>query len=424
VRSQPDIDFSQLIVRLRKILLRKNKEKKMKTLIAGSNEMAGVVPARGGVRDWQRWTPYAAVAWSLLYAALGLYWAVGGSGFPYTPESVSDAMGPLLGRFGPGVAWIIVVLAGFPAAALGAAMLRAAMPRVVRGRALRPLFISAGALLAGMLLLLMTSLSLLVLVGYIPYIVRSLLIGNEIAQRFLKAWTQWTIIHQVLCLIGGFLWLAATVCYARRSVGACLYCGRRDGAEGWQSPNQAARWGRIAVYVAMVAPVFYAFTRYAWALGFPLGMTEEYLRQGQEKGIWISGLFLATFGLVGAALMLGLVQRWGEVFPRWMIGLAGKKVPIPLAVVPAALASVLLGVGGIGIWSGLALMTANFAASGAQGPGIFWGVFFQLGPTLLFPLWGLALAVAALGYYFRRRGPCGVCGRGAYSSVPRRGARD
>jgi hypothetical protein len=424
VRSQPDVDFSQLIVRLRKILLRKNKEKKMKTLIAGSNEMAGVVPARGGVRDWQRWTPYAAVAWSLLYAALGLYWAVGGSGFPYTPESVSDAMGPLLGRFGPGVAWIIVVLAGFPAAALGAAMPRVAIPRVVRGRALRPLFITAGALLAGMLLLLMTSLSLLVLVGYIPYIVRGLLIGNEIAQRFLKAWTQWTIIHQVLCLIGGFLWLAATVCYARRSVGACLYCGRRDGAEGWQGTYQAARWGRIAVYVAMVAPVFYAFTRYAWALGFPLGMTEEYLRQGQEKGIWISGLFLATFGLVGAALMLGLVQRWGEVFPRWMIGLAGKKVPIPLAVVPAALASVLLGVGGIGIWSGLALMTANLAASGAQGPGIFWGVFFQLGPTLLFPLWGLALAVAALGYYFRRRGPCGVCGRGANSSVPRRGARD
>jgi hypothetical protein len=390
----------------------------MKTLIAGSNEMAGVVPARaGGLRDWQHWAPYAAMAWSLIYAALGLYWAVGGSGFPYTPESVSDAMGPLLGHFGPTLAWIVVLLAGLPAAALGAVMLRGVK------RASRPLFITAGALLGGVLLLLMTSLSLLVLVGYIPYTVRGLLIGNEIAQKFLKAWSQWTIIHQVLCLIGGFLWLAATVCYARRSVGACLYCGRRDGAEGWQGTYQAARWGRIAVVVAMVAPVFYAFTRYAWALGFPLGMTEEYLRQGQEKGIWISGLFLATFGLVGAALMLGLVQRWGEVFPRWMIGLAGKKVPIPLAVVPAALVSVLLAVGGIGIWSGLAVMTANWAASGAQGPEIFWGVFFQVGPTLLFPLWGVALAVAALGYYYRRRGPCSVCGRGALSQPAQQRAK-
>ena len=28
------------------------------------------------------------------------------------------------------------------------------------------------------------------------------------------------------------------------------------------------------------------------------------------------------------------------------------------------------------------------------------------GPTALFPVWGVALAVATLGYYYRRRGPC------------------
>jgi hypothetical protein len=220
------------------------------------------------------------------------------------------------------------------------------------------------------------------------------------------------MIHQLLCLIGGFLWLGATVSYGRLSGDACVYCGRRDGAEGWQSPTQAARWCRIAVYVAMVAPVFYAFTRYAWALGFPLGMTEEHLRWGQESGTWISGLFLATFVLVGAVLMLGLVQHWGDVFPRWMIGLAGRRVPIALAVVPASLASVLLIVGGIGIWSGLPQMVANAAAAGSEGIGLLGEIIFQLGPTLLFPVWGVALAVATLGYYYRRRGPCSVCGRG------------
>ena len=117
----------------------------MKTLIAKSNEMADVVPNRGGgVRDWQRWAPYAAVAWSLIYAALGLYWAVSGRGFPFSPETVSDGMGPLLGRFGPGVAWIVVMMAGIPAAALGVAMLRG-----VRGRALRPLFISCRSTAGG-----------------------------------------------------------------------------------------------------------------------------------------------------------------------------------------------------------------------------------------------------------------------------------
>jgi hypothetical protein len=162
----------------------------------------------------------------------------------------------------------------------------------------------------------------------------------------------------------------------------------------------------------MAVPVFYAFPRYAWALGFPLGMSEEYLREGQERGTWISGLFLATFGLVGAALMLGLVQHWGEVFPRWMIGLAGRRVPIALAVIPAALVSVLLLVGGIGIWFDLGQMVSALEAGGSEGAELIGDTIFQVGPTLLFPVWGVALAVAALGYYYRRRGPCDVCGRG------------
>jgi hypothetical protein len=171
--------------------------------------VGGILPVRsGGVRDWQRWTPYAAAAWSLVYALLGIYWAVSGHGFPYSPETVSDSLGPLLGRFGPGVAWIVVMMAGIPATAMGTAMLRG-----MRGRALRPLLITAGALLAGVLLLLMTSLDLLVLFGYIPYTVRSLFIGDKTSQVFLEAWTQWTMLHQLLCLTGGFLWLAATVSY-------------------------------------------------------------------------------------------------------------------------------------------------------------------------------------------------------------------
>ena len=365
--------------------------------------------ARGkGAHSWQRQAPYAAMAWSLVYAAQGLYWVVSGRGFPYHPETTSDPLAPLMGRFGPVVAWIVVVVAGIPAAALGAAMLRAA-----RTRALRPLLITAGALLAGVLLLLMTALNLLVKFGYVPYAVISLLAGAKFGQTFLKSLTEWATIHQVLCLIGGFLWLAATVSYARRSAGACVYCGRGDGTAGWQEPNRASRWGRIAVYVAMMPPVFYAVTRYAWALGFPLGMSEEFLRHGQARGTWTSGAFLATFCLAGASLMFGLVQRWGEVFPRWMIGLSGRRVPIALAVVPASLVSVLLVVGGIGIWSSLGGMTAALAAAtGAKGIALAGELFFQVGPTLLFPIWGIALAVAAAGYYYRRRGPCDVCGRG------------
>ena len=67
--------------------------------------------------------------------------------------------------------------------------------------------------------------------------------------------------------------------------------------------------------------------------------------------MWTVGAFMASFGLVGAVLTLGLMQRWGEVFPRWMIGLAGRRVPIALAAVPAAIVSVLLMAGGIAIFT-------------------------------------------------------------------------
>ena len=61
-------------------------------------------------------------------------------------------------------------------------------------------------------------------------------------------------------------------------------------------------------------------------------------------------------------------------------------------------------VGGTVIWSSLGQTVSSVGA-----------VLFALGPTLLFPLWGAALAVAALGYYDRRRSPCSVCGRGEFS---------
>ena len=370
------------------------------------NIIVSIVPARGPrLRDWPLWAPYAVVAWSLIYAALGANWMVSGSGFPYTADMVSDVTGPVVGRLGPEVARIVVIMLGIPAAAVGVAMVRGV-------RRLRPYLLAVGTLFAGVLLLLMPEFNLLIKLAYIPYTVFSLLTGAELGQILLERLTQsiWSTAYQLLCLTGGFLWLAATVSYARKSSDACLYCGRRDNPEGWTSPDNAARWGRIAVYVAVAVPIFYALTRYAWALGIPLGMSDEHLRLGQESGEWISGLFLATFGLVGAALMLGLVQRWGEVFPFWMIGLAGRRVPIALAVVPASIMSVLFIVSGIAMWSGYAQMADAAAATGLD-------MGIVVGPVLLFPVWGVALAVATVGYYYRRRGPCGVCGRGISSEV-------
>jgi hypothetical protein len=101
-------------------------------------------------------------------------------------------------------------------------------------------------------------------------------------------------------------------------------------------------------------------------------------------------------------------QRWGEVFPYLIIGLAGCRVPIALAVVPASIVSVPLMVTGISIRSGYAQMADAAVASGEN-------TWIFVGPTFLFPVWGVALAVATLCYYYRRRCSCNVCGCGVKS---------
>src|SRR5438067_2099990 len=51
---------------------------------------------------------------------------------------------------------------------------------------------------------------------------------------------------------------------------------------------------------------------------------------------------LATLGLVGSALTFGLIRPWGEVFPRWIPLLRGRRVPILLAFVPAVAVAILV----------------------------------------------------------------------------------
>jgi hypothetical protein len=204
---------------------------------------------------------------------------------------------------------------------------------------------------------------------------------------------------------GGLAWGAAALAYQRRVRDACARCGRRALPSRWTTPDAAARWGRWAVAVAVVIPLLYAATRWAWALGIQLGITEEFLREGQKTGLWIRGAALATMTIGGAVLTLGLVQRWGEVFPRWIPRLAGRRVPPRLAVIPAALVSVLVTTAGIMF---VRLQTTGYLFTAFD---FSEGNWATIAPELLWPAWGIALAAATLAYHYRRRGPCFTCGR-------------
>jgi hypothetical protein len=195
------------------------------------------------------------------------------------------------------------------------------------------------------------------------------------------------VLNQFVCIAGGAAWAATALAYQRRT--------RVGPAPEWTQPTRAARWGRWATGIGAILPLVYAATRLAWLFGLPLGVTEEFLVLGQSQGAFGAGASLATVAIVGSVLTLGLTQRWGEVFPRWLPGLGGRPVPLWLAVVPAVLVALLVTNAGLTFWRRTLLGTTAFTLTG--------GNWAALLPELLWPLWGAALGAATLAYYLRRR---------------------
>jgi hypothetical protein len=359
-------------------------------------------------RRWPGWIGYVAAAWSLAYGILGFYWTLGGAGFPFGENDPGAALSILGGVRAEAGAPVISALG------LAGTVVAVAMARMRRGRGiLRAVLLGFAWIAAVTLTLVIPDYRVLVAVSYTPIVLLGAPFGWPPGVSILDVFP-WPVVNQFICIGGGLVWAVTAVAYGLRSKGACEWCGRDDARAGWTTPDVAARWGRWATYVAVIIPVLYAVTRWAWALGLPLGISEEFLHEGQEVGLWWAGAALATLAVGGALLTLGLVQRWGEVFPLWIPLLGGKRVPITLAVVPASLVAVLVTTAG--------LMFVRLTLTGRLGAILGEGVlsaenWAALAPELLWPLWGAALGAATLAYYYRRRGRCARCGRGEDHSL-------
>jgi hypothetical protein len=340
---------------------------------------------------WPRWAAYAASAWSLLYGGLGLYWALGGVGFPFGEGDIPDARAESLlgGATAAGTAPVIAAL-GFAGAVLALVLARVRL----RGAARVAVLVMAW-LVAWTLIGLIPDGRILIAVGYAPIFLIGLPFGWPPVNYFEVA-LPWPVLNLIICLGGGLLWAGAALAFQRRTSDSCGGCGRSEhGTATWTTPVSAARWGRWATYTAFVIPLFYAVVRWAWALNIPLFFSEEELRWLHESGLVWGGAALATFAAVGGVLTLGLVHRWGEIWPRWMIGLAGRRVP---PVLPVTLASV---------------VTAVLLSAGMQAVRMTdWTdpTAWLSSPMAYWPIWAVALGVATLAYYLRRRGRCRYCG--------------
>ncbi|MFH8773175.1 hypothetical protein [Streptomyces sp. NPDC017958] len=119
-------------------------------------------------------------------------------------------------------------------------------------------------------------------------------------------------------------------------------------------------------------------------------------------------VFLSLFSEAVAFTAFGLIARWGEVFPRWVPYLRGRRVPVSAAVVPAALGAIVLTL----LWTVLTLTTQIMGRTirGGKLPDDFpsqaggWeAVSFYLCYAPLI-LWGPLLAVLTVAYARRRGG--------------------
>ncbi|HEX5541324.1 MAG TPA: hypothetical protein VFX60_07135 [Micromonospora sp.] len=361
------------------------------TVQSGSGLSAAPPPGARG-RWWSERVGYLAAAGAVLYGMLALGWALTGEGYPFGPNDPGGEISLL--RLLPAEVGAPVVAA----VALITAVVAFSMTgkHAVRLRGVpRFLLLVYGWSVAAVLLVVVPDMEVLALAGYAPMLILSLPFGGlgvDYAEVF-----DWALANKCVAVVGGLLLARAVLTWQSRTAGGCVSCGRRVAGGDWTSPESAARWGRWAAWTAAVIPAVYAATRFAWLAGIPLGISDGMLQEMQENGQVWAGAGLAACGVVGGVLTLGLTQRWGEVFPRWMVGLAGRRVPVMLAVVPAALVAAAVAAASVGFlgspqfWEFLGEFSGGYA------------------PLLLWPLWAVMLAAATLAYYLRRRSTCPRC---------------
>ena len=322
-----------------------------------------------------------AALWAVLHVAIAILHLAGRGPTPWTPIEAS-----VLGSLRPATAATgLAVLALLALATLTVTTVTARRTSAPAGvhRGAGAVLVAVGLVAA----LGFGDMRGLALMGYLPMVLLSLLGVGPVADLdpAVLASPMLSLSHTV----GGLALVLTGV--------SVLSAGREGtGRATAAAPRRAAaalRVGRWAVGVAVTVPVGYATTRIAWAVGLPLGVRDAFLVElGSAK---FAGLGLGLFALVGCLLTLGLVQRWGERFWRWVPRIGGRPVPVSMAVVPALFVATAVTSAGLGFWRSVVMGDLD-RLPGEPADWAAWA------PELLWPLWGLALGVAALAYRARR----------------------
>ena len=171
------------------------------------------------------------------------------------------------------------------------------------------------------------------------------------------------------------------------------------------------RWARIAAYAVPLTVLPSSVWRIAVCtfhapimrgdLGSALGSSG---RPGLPLGLYV--ILLSIVSELLAFTAVGLVSTWGEVVPRWIPVLHGRRVPALAAVVPAALGAAVLTL----LWTWMAVsMSLGLRIDGrpqaATAPVSFgdWKGLVAVAAYAPLLLWGPLLGAVTISYWRRRR---------------------
>ncbi|MEO3772172.1 hypothetical protein [Micromonospora sp. B9E7] len=187
--------------------------------------------------------------------------------------------------------------------------------------------------------------------------------------------------------------------------GGVLFAGLANASGPQRGPMAAdyqpvPRWTRLWAYTAVALPVVgWAVPHGLWVLGVPFGVSERKLDEMHLNLSTETGVAITVVPPLAGLLVLGLVRRWGQQFPRWVPGLGGRRVPRLLAVLPAgvvALALVTYGVLSVAVFVGQ-LRTGDLPWSEV------WEEWATSATLLVFLGWGVSLLITTTGYALATR---------------------
>ncbi|MFJ3792694.1 hypothetical protein [Kitasatospora sp. NPDC090091] len=170
----------------------------------------------------------------------------------------------------------------------------------------------------------------------------------------------------------------------------------------------APRWARIAAF----AVPFTVLPSSVWRIAtctFHAPLDGGGAQESGNLGWLPIELYVVLLSVVSEVLAfaaVGLVAPWGEVFPRWIPGLRGRRVPLAAAVVPAGLGAVVLTV--VPLYSAVMLAGGRTLVGQPLDAGVplfthDWRAVVLVVCYAPLLLWGPLLAAVTAAYWRRRR---------------------